>query len=132
MSHIRRNMKEENTDYRPEQMYCAKLLRELLPQGYEVLLEYPVKNLDHPELGRKAAILDIVVLGMDDKYGIRLMGEIHDSKKKQIKDMDQKIALIEYGWVITDFSYYGMPELWDQKKYTKQEAKDSITRNFKL
>ena len=125
-------MKEENTDYRTEQMYCAKLLRELLPQGYELLLEYPVKNLDHPELGRKAAILDIVILGMDDKYGIRLMGEIHDSKKKQIKDMDQKIALIEYGWVITDFSYYGMPELWDQKKYTRQEAKDSITRNFKL
>ena len=132
MSHVRRNMKEENKDYRPEQMYCAELLRQLLPQGYEVLLEHPVKNLDHPELGRKAAILDIAVVGMDSKYAIRLMGAIHDNKKKQIKDQDQRLALMEYGWQVFDFSYYDMPELWNQKKYTKQQAKDSITRNFKL
>ena len=42
MSHIRRNMKEENSEYRPEQLLCAKIFRELLGKEYNVKTEYPV------------------------------------------------------------------------------------------
>ena len=36
MSHIRRNMKKENTEYRPEQLLLAKIFRELLGKDYQV------------------------------------------------------------------------------------------------
>jgi len=136
MSHIRRNMKEENTAYRPEQMLCAKILREMLKDDYEVKLEFPVILKPFDNLDVRGAIPDIVVIGKGMKSHhrivIRLMGEIHDKPKKKIKDEDQKLVLMHNGWKVFDFNWYDMPELWNQKKYTIEQAKDSIIRNFKI
>ena len=64
MSHIRRNMVEENKDYRDEQILCAKILRELLGEEYEVKLEEAVILKPFANLPVKGAIPDIVVLGV--------------------------------------------------------------------
>ena len=134
MSHIRRNMIKENTEYRPEQMLCTKILRKMLGKKYEVLTEYPVSNLEpHGGLEVKYCQPDIVIINKDRgiKIAIRLMGEIHDKPKKKIKDQDQKIILMYNGWDVFDFWYNEMPELWNQKKYSEEDAKKSIIRIIK-
>ena len=133
MSHIRRNMKKENTEYRPEQLLLAKIFRELLGKDYQVYTEYPVSNLKpYESLKVRAAIPDIAIIGKGMKIAVRLMGEIHDSLKKQIKDEDQKIVLMYNGWKVCDIRYYDYPELWDQKKHTFDEAKLKMIQTFKL
>lgn len=133
MSHIRRNMKEENTEYRPEQLLLAKIFRELLGEKYQVFTEYPVKNLKPFEgLNVRAAIPDIAIIGNNMKIAVRLMGAIHDTMKKQIKDEDQKIVLMFNGWKVFDLAYWDYPEVWDQKKHSFDEAKDRIIRDFKF
>jgi very-short-patch-repair endonuclease len=132
MSHIRRNMVEENKDYRDEQILCAKILRELLGEEYEVKLEETVILKPFANLPVKGAIPDIVVLGKGMKIAIRMMGAIHEKPRKRIKDEDQRLVLMANGWRVMDFWYYDMVELWNPKKYTDKEIKDSIVRNFKV
>ena len=132
MSHIRRNMKEENSEYRPEQLLCAKIFRELLGSEYDVKTEYPVTLTPFDGLRPRGAILDIAILGKGMKIAVRLMGAVHDNQKKMLQDQDQRTVLQANGWRVYDFSWYNMLELWDQKKHTPEEARLAIIRNFTL
>lgn len=132
MSHIRRNMKEENTEYRPEQMLCAEHLRALLGDKYTVTLEKPLENLEPLEdIKMTRCIPDIMITGNNSKIVIRLMGAIHEKPKKVMKDLDQRLVLEHNGWKVVDFWYFCMPELWNPKKYTDKDVKDCIIREFK-
>ena len=66
-----------------------------------------------------------------------VIDNLHTSKEEKleaeekIKDLDQKLVLMHNGWEVFDFWYNEMPELWNQKKYTENDAKNSIIRIVK-
>ena len=116
-----KNMSEVNSSYRTEQLLVAKILREM---GYIVYTEYELKNLIHDELGTKSCIPDIAI--PLQKIIFRLNGKIHNNKKRKVKDEDQKIILQKNKWIVHDLNEDECPELWNQKKYTYEQAKKMI------
>jgi len=112
---ILRNMGEQgNTEYRREQVRCARILRDRLGSN-AIRLEYVVKNLKIDGASAPNCILDIAI--PKEKIAIRLMGGIHDkSKKRGLKDWYQKEALAEAKWAVYDFHADEFPNLWNPKR----------------
>ena len=121
MSFIRKNMTEENSQYRTEQLLCATILREFYTS---VKTEYKITNLLHDELDVKQCQPDVVI--ENKNIAIRLNGPIHEKGKRPMKDEDQKIVLQANGWKVIDLTPHNIPELWDQRKYTYEEAKNKL------
>ena len=112
---ILRNMGEQgNTEYRREQVRCAKILRDKLGVK-NVRQEYILRNLKIDGARAPNCILDIAI--PKEKLAIRLMGKIHDvSKKRGIKDWYQGESLIQAGWTVYDFHEDDFPNLWKAKR----------------
>lgn len=119
-----KNMVEGNSSYRPEQLLVAKILREM---GYTVKTEYEIKGLLPNEFNVKGAIPDVALPYA--KIIFRLNGKIHN-KKRRIRDEDQKIVLEQKGWTVYDLNEDECQELWNQKKYTYEQAKDFMRMFF--
>jgi len=112
---ILRNMGEQgNTEYRREQVRCARILRDRLGVAL-VKQEYVVKNLKIDGASAPNCVLDIAI--PSEKIAIRLMGAIHQaSKKRGIKDWYQKEALGQAKWAVYDFYADKFPNLWNPKR----------------
>jgi len=111
---ILRNMGEQgNTEYRREQVRCARILRDKLGVNL-VKQEYVVKNLKIDGASAPNCILDIAI--PSEKIAIRLMGKIHNKKKRGIKDWYQKESLGQAKWAVYDFYEDDFPNLWNPKR----------------
>jgi len=122
MSFIRKNMIEANSAYRPEQMYVAKILRDL---GLNIKIEYELKGLKpFEDIKFPNCVPDIACV--DKKLILRLNGLIHEKPKQKMKDEDQRLVLEANGWKVVDLTPNEHPELWNQKKYTYEQAKEIL------
>jgi len=126
---ILRNMGEQgNTEYRREQVRCARILRDRLGNG-AVRQEYTLRNLKIDGARAPNAILDLAI--PKEKMAIRLMGKIHDkSKKINLKDWYQGEALIQAGWAVYDFHEDDFPNLWKPKRGAEvdQASKEEVLK----
>ncbi len=126
---ILRNMGEQgNTEYRREQVRCARILRDRLGNG-AIRQEYTLRNLKIDGARAPNAILDIAI--PKEKMAIRMMGKIHDkSKKINLKDWYQREALIQAGWVVYDFHEDDFPNLWKPKRSQEvdQASKEEVLK----
>jgi len=126
---ILRNMGEQgNTEYRREQVRCARILRDRLGNS-AVRQEYTLRNLKIDGARAPNAILDIAI--PKEKMAIRMMGKIHDkSKKINLKDWYQREALIQAGWVVYDFHEDDFPNLWKPKRGAEvdQVSKEEVLK----
>ncbi len=126
---ILRNMGEQgNTEYRREQVRCARILRDKLGNG-AIRQEYTLRNLKIDGARAPNAILDIAI--PKEKMAIRMMGKIHDkSKKINLKDWYQREALIQAGWVVYDFHEDDFPNLWKPKRSQEvdQASKEEVLK----
>ncbi len=126
---ILRNMGEQgNTEYRREQVRCARILRDKLGNS-AVRQEYTLRNLKIDGARAPNAILDIAI--PKEKMAIRMMGKIHDkSKKINLKDWYQREALIQAGWVVYDFHEDDFPNLWKSKRGAEvdQASKEEVLK----
>ena len=106
------------TSYREEQMRCVEILRrkiDILP-GY-IKTEYPVFGLKYD--GKiENSILDVAIVppSVQYKIAIRLMGEIHTKDKMIVSDDNKRKALELDGWIVIDFWYNKMPNLWSKEQ----------------
>ncbi len=130
---IMRNMGEQgNTEYRREQVRCARILRDKLGNS-AVRQEYTLRNLKIDGARAPNAILDIAI--PKEKMAIRMMGKIHDkSKKINLKDWYQREALIQAGWVVYDFHEDDFPNLWKPKRSAEvdQASKEEVLKALGL
>jgi len=112
---ILRNMgDQDNTEYRREQVRCARILRDRLGNN-AIRQEYVVRNLKIDGASAPNCVLDIAI--PKEKIAIRMMGGIHDkSKKRGIKDWYQKEALAQAKWAVYDFHADEFPNLWKPKR----------------
>ena len=119
-------------EFRPEQYYCYKLLFELMPPAYEITMEYLVNDMKGVDgILSKNALLDIAIITKEVKVAFRLNGEVHEKKRQSMKDKDQRILLEGNGWKVYDLNKHSIPELWDKKQYTKEEAKRALLREIR-
>ena len=118
-----RNM--TNTEYRTEQMLLAKLLRVLLPKS-NIKLEEPLGNLDKVDEISCKCIPDILI--EDKKIVIRMMGEIHNKRKRTLKDQDQKIVLEGNGYKVVDVWYDEYPEFWNPKAFEQTKIIQAVNK----
>lgn len=111
---LKRMRDNRNTQYRPEQLKLYNILIERAKrdgQNANYVMEYEIKDLQPVEgYSLRKIVLDIA--NPELKIGIRMMGQIHETKKQRLKDEDQKYVLSMNGWVIEDVWYYEKPELW--------------------
>jgi len=129
---ILRNMGEQqNTAYRREQVRCARILRDRLGVAL-VKQEYVIKNLKIDGYSAPNAVLDIAI--PSEKIAIRLMGEIHNKKKRSIKDWYQKEALAQAKWAVYDFYKDDFPNLWNPKRSHEVDmaSKEEVLRALGL
>jgi len=112
-----------NTEYRTEQMLLAKLLRVLLPKS-NIKLEEPLGNLDKVDEIKCKCIPDILIEDM--KIVIRMMGEIHNKRKRTLKDQDQKIVLEGNGYKVMDVWYDEYPEFWNPKGFEQTKIIQAV------
>ncbi len=126
---ILRNMGEQgNTEYRREQVRCARILRDRLGNN-AVRQEYTLKNLQIDGERAPNAILDLAI--PKEKIAIRMMGKIHDkSKKINLKDWYQREALIQAKWAVYDFHEDDFPNLWKPKRGAEvdQASKEEVLK----
>lgn len=122
----RRNMWD--TDYRPEQQFARDFLAIWHP-NLSLNLEYGVKNLKIDDKSYRKCRLDIAI--PKEMIAIRLNGGYHRGQQS-IKDEFQKVALQQAGWVVIDFDFYKMPNLFKKKKSeeTVKLAKEEIVKQF--
>jgi len=121
-----------NTEYRREQVRCARILRDRLGNS-AVRQEYTLRNLKIDGARAPNAILDIAI--PKEKMAIRLMGKIHDkSKKINLKDWYQGEALIQAGWAVYDFHEDEFPNLWKSKRGAEvdQASKEEVLKALGL
>jgi len=135
MNWIRAGMaKSGNFENRPEQMLCASIIREIFPPSYVIDTEYKVMELKEiDEIIPKIAVLDIAIIPrglFGRKIGVRMMGKIHEGRKQQMKDEDQRVLLEGNDWLVFDFWYDHVPELWEPKKYSEDQIKRAIHREL--
>jgi len=130
---ILRNMGEQgNTEYRREQVRCARILRDKLGNG-AVRQEYTLRNLKIDGSKAPNAVLDIAI--PKEKMAIRLMGIIHDkSKKRYWGDWYQRESLIQAGWAVYDFHEDEFPNLWKAKRGAEvdQASKEEVLKALGL
>ncbi len=126
---ILRNMGEQgNTEYRREQVRCARILRDFLGNS-AVRQEYTVRNLKIDGASAPNCILDLAI--PKEKIAIRMMGKIHDkSKKRNLKDWYQNEALIQAKWSVYDFHEDDFPNLWKPKRGAEvdQASKEEVLK----
>ena len=126
---ILRNMGEQgNTEYRREQVRCARILRDRLGND-AVRQEYTLRNLQIDGERAPNAILDLAI--PKEKIAIRMMGKIHDkSKKINLKDWYQREALIQAKWAVYDFHEDDFPNLWKPKRGAEvdQASKEEVLK----
>ncbi len=126
---ILRNMGEQgNTEYRREQVRCARILRDRLGNN-AVRQEYTLRNLKIDGERAPNAILDLAI--PKEKMAIRMMGKIHDkSKKINLKDWYQREALIQAKWAVYDFHEDDFPNLWKSKRSQEvdQASKEEVLK----
>ncbi len=126
---ILRNMGEQqNTEYRREQVRCARILRDRLGNS-AVRQEYTVRHLTIDGERAPNAILDIAI--PKEKIAVRLMGKIHDkSKKRNLGDWYQRESLIEAKWAVYDFHEDDFPNLWKPKRSAEvdQASKEEVLK----
>ena len=140
---IHKNMKEENSHHRPEQMLLAEILRKRLAGTKSVWLvrtEYPVQLNSVDGIESSSAVLDIAIIpssyntdpdfdpSKKSLYALRLMGPIHEKKRRRMKDDDQRILLLGNHWKVKDIWYNEFQELWEGGKHSMEEL-DDIFRN---
>ncbi len=124
-------MREGNEDaFRVEQVRATKIIREIYVGIGDVIQEYPVSGLSIDGKAYPSCKLDIAI--SNDKIGIRLMGPPHKKKRQKIKDGFQKIALEALGWIVIDFWYDEMPNLWaiDRSELTDKLAPVEVMENL--
>jgi len=130
---ILRNMGEQqNTEYRREQVRCARILRDKLGNN-QVKQEYTLRNLKIDGERAPNCILDIAI--PKEKMAVRLMGKIHDkSKKRGVKDWYQQESLIQAGWAVYDFHEDDFPNLWKPKRghEVDQASKEEVLKALGL
>ena len=126
---ILRNMGEQgNTEYRREQVRCARILRDKLGNN-NVKQEYTIRNLKIDGARVPNCILDIAI--PKERIAIRLMGKIHDkSKKRGIRDWYQRESLIQAKWTVYDFHQDDFPNLWKPKRGLEvdQASKEEVLK----
>jgi len=125
---MRRNMTE--SEYRQEQLFVRDFLSSLHP-NWIIKVEYPVRNLKLDGKPYRKCVLDIAI--PKSKIAVRLNGGYHFSSGRQsIKDEFQKEALHQAGWIVVDFDYYKMPNLFKKKKKkeTIKLAEEEIIRTW--
>lgn len=126
---ILRNMGEQqNTEYRREQVRCARILRDRLGNS-AVRQEYVLRNLTIDGERAPNAILDLAI--PKEKIAIRMMGKIHDkSQKINLKDWYQREALIQAKWAVYDFHEDDFPNLWKPKRGAEvdQASKEEVLK----
>lgn len=115
-------MREKNDNaYRTEQIRATKIIRDLYVGTGDVIQEYGVSGLTIDGKPYPDAKPDIAIPA--DKIAIRLMGPPHEKKNRKDKDWFQKTALEALGWVVVDFWYNEMPNLWAE---TRTELTDKL------
>ena len=99
-------IRSSNTSYRQEQVRAYKILRELFPP-HSVMMEYNVKDV--------GCILDLAIIPDQGRFtAIRMMGEVHTSSNRiSEKDEYQKQLLEGKNWIVVDFIWTHMPNLWN-------------------
>lgn len=117
-------MVSENSEYRPEQLLIAKLLRDYLKNHYypapTVKVEHVLKFIFMVE-GIKMSFCKLDISIPSKRIAIRVNGRIHEKKKQKMKDWDQRIVLEFNGWRVIDIDESRYPEFWSPKKYTYLE-----------
>ena len=114
----------EGTEYRSEEVFAYETIVEYATQILKtkpvIKMQYEIRNLKEVD-GLKVDYCcpDIVILE-PTKVAIRLNGQIHENKKRRIKDEDQRIVLEGNGWIVLDFWFYDMPNLYDSCKTSKK------------
>ena len=145
---IYKNMSEEGTEYRKEQMLLAEILRNHMDNFQNPLFvrtEFVVTNLKPVhDIPSKPCKPDIAILSKEylrlpdyggnayDPIAIRLMGPPHKKPRRKIKDEDQKILLEGNGWRVIDIWEDGFPELWHRGKHSMEELKTMLFKRYKL
>lgn len=113
--YIGKAMREKNDNaYRNEQMRATKIIRDLYVGKGDVIQEYSVSGLTIDGKPYPTAKPDIAI--PKDKIIIRLMGPPHKKKNRKDKDWFQKTALEALGWIVIDFWYDLMPNLWEKDR----------------
>jgi len=108
------------TEFRPEQIRAANIIKKLLAKDQRLKLEYDVTDLQPIDaISCPYCCLDIAILnhlGSSPGIAIRLQGEIHEKHNRRLKDDDQKFVLEGNGWIVVDFWYYKMLALWKRTR----------------
>lgn len=108
------------TEFRPEQIRAANIIKKLLARDQILKLEYDVTDLQQVDtLSCPYCCLDIAILnriGKSPGIAIRMQGGIHERHNRRLKDADQRAVLEGNGWIVIDFWYYEMPNLWSDKR----------------
>lgn len=111
-SMAKKNMRKKGlTSNRPEQIRLYEILRFWLSKHTTVLkeLKYPYTADDK---SKRKAILDIAVLFQGKKYAIRMMGKIHEEKKRELHDSIQQLYLEKNSWKVLNIWYDKYPNIW--------------------
>jgi len=112
--------KKMATEFRPEQIRAANIIKKLLAKDQRLKLEYDVTDLlPIDAISCPYCCLDIAILnhlGSSPGIAIRMQGQIHEKHNRRLKDEDQKIVLEGNGWIVVDFWYYAMPNLWNPER----------------
>jgi very-short-patch-repair endonuclease len=127
MGFVRKNMVEENSEYRPEQLLVTKILRKLYPNE-AIFTEHTVRLTPVEGIKKSMCRLDIAI--PDKQIAIRMNGLIHEKKRQRMKDEDQRIVLEENGWVVIDVDEDNYPEFWNRKKYTYLEVESKVIKLY--
>lgn len=124
-------------NHRLEQMKAVRLLRKLFPESevniipeYEVQLPIPFQDIKQSFCQPDIALISKMrpqCLNMV----IRMMGPIHETEHQKRKDEDQFYCLIANGYLVVDFWYFRMPNLWKTGIKDESEKKANIDASLK-
>lgn len=122
----RRNMWDDS--FRPEQQFARDFLA-VSHSEISFIPEYGINNLKIDDKSYRKCRLDLA--NIKNMIAIRLNGGYHTGQQK-IKDEFQKIALQQAGWVVVDFDFYKMPNLFkkNKKEETVKLAQEEIVKQF--
>ncbi len=119
----------QGTEYRSEEVFAYETIVEyaskILKVKPVIKMQYEIRELDEVDgLTVDYCCPDIAILE-PTKVAIRLNGQIHENKKRRLKDEDQRIVLEGNGWKVLDFWFYDMPNLYDQNP-TKKKTEEAV------
>lgn len=139
-----------NTEYRQEQGNLEKILYALffdygIKSNFTITQEYVVRFLEeyqgikpYPQLPPRLDNAVSICYMFEDtphviKIGFRLMGAVHEVKRRRIRDENQRVLLMGNRWHIEDFWYDKHAALWNshltnEDYYTAKNLVDSKLR----